>query len=73
MIWTAYIDETDTHGAPIMALGRFLSHDARWAEFGEAWKRLLLMYGPTNLRAGQGERHERPKRRLKARLYLQQG
>jgi hypothetical protein len=56
-----------------MALGRFLSHDARWAEFGEAWKRLLLMYGPTNLRAGQGERHERPKRRLKARLYLQQG
>jgi hypothetical protein len=31
MIWTAYIDEADTHGAPVLAMGGFVSAKADWA------------------------------------------
>lgn len=41
MIWTGYIDETETHGAPLMILGGFLSTAERWAAFDKDWALLL--------------------------------
>jgi hypothetical protein len=41
MIWTVYLDETDTHGAPVMALGGFLSTAKKWKEFDKDWIGLL--------------------------------
>jgi hypothetical protein len=42
MIWTAYIDETDSHGAPVMAMGGFLSVEQKWADFDARWNDTLL-------------------------------
>jgi Protein of unknown function (DUF3800) len=42
MIWTAYIDEADTHGAPVMAMGGFVSAKADWDVFDTVWKGSLL-------------------------------
>jgi hypothetical protein len=42
MIWTAYIDEADSHGAPVMAMGGFLSTEAEWKSFGQRWNDTLL-------------------------------
>ena len=43
MIWKAYIDEADTHGAPVMAMGGFLATAGKWQSFDEAWANLLLV------------------------------
>ena len=42
MIWTAYIDEADSHGAPIMAMGGFLSTETEWSSFVQRWNDTLL-------------------------------
>jgi hypothetical protein len=42
MIWTAYIDEADSHGAPVMAMGGFLSLDDKWQTFNQRWNGTLL-------------------------------
>jgi hypothetical protein len=42
MIWTVYIDETDSHGAPVMAMGGFLSAEQKWADFDSRWNDTLL-------------------------------
>jgi hypothetical protein len=45
MIWTAYIDEADTHGAPVMAMGGFLSTVEKWRDFDKDWATLLFSHG----------------------------
>src|SRR5260370_32076982 len=42
MIWTAYIDEADSHGAPVMAMGGFLSLADKWVDFNQQWTDTLL-------------------------------
>jgi hypothetical protein len=42
MIWTVYIDEADSHGAPVMAMGGFLSLVDKWQDFDQRWTRNLL-------------------------------
>jgi uncharacterized protein DUF3800 len=42
MIWTAYIDEADSHGAPVMAMGGFLSAETEWNGFEQRWNGTLL-------------------------------
>lgn len=42
MIWTAYIDEADSHGAPVMAMGGFVSAEAEWNGFNDGWNGGLL-------------------------------
>jgi hypothetical protein len=41
MIWTAYIDEADSHGAPVMAMGGFLSPANKWDDFNNRWSGAL--------------------------------
>jgi hypothetical protein len=42
MIWTTYIDEADSHGAPVMAMGGFLSPANKWNDFNNRWGGTLL-------------------------------
>jgi hypothetical protein len=42
MIWTVYIDEADSHGAPVMAMGGFLSLADKWQDFDQRWIGTLL-------------------------------
>ena len=42
MIWTVYIDEADSHGAPVMAMGGFLSLADEWEDFDQRWTGTLL-------------------------------
>ena len=42
MIWTVYIDETDSHDAPVMAMGGFLSLADKWRDFDQRWIGTLL-------------------------------
>jgi hypothetical protein len=50
MIWTIYIDEADSHGAPVMAMGGFLSPANKWDEFNNRWSgTLLYSYNLTHL------------------------
>jgi hypothetical protein len=42
MIWTVYIDEADSHGAPVMAMGGFLSPANKWDNFERQWGGTLL-------------------------------
>jgi Protein of unknown function (DUF3800) len=42
MIWTVYIDEADSHGAPVMAMGGFLSTETDWNGFDQRWNDTLL-------------------------------
>ncbi len=42
MIWAAYIDEADSHGAPVMAMGGFVSAEAEWDRFDAGWNGSLL-------------------------------
>jgi Protein of unknown function (DUF3800) len=51
VIWTAYIDEADSHGAPVMAMGGFLSLDDKWQTFNQRWNDTLYSYNLTHLHA----------------------
>jgi hypothetical protein len=42
MIWTVYIDEADSHGVSVMAMGGFLSTEPEWNGFNERWNANLL-------------------------------
>jgi len=42
MIWTVCIDEADSHGAPVMAMGGFLSLVDKWEDFDRRWNGTLL-------------------------------
>jgi hypothetical protein len=44
MIWTAYLDETDTHSAPLMALGGFVAPARAWEAFDKDWGSLLAAH-----------------------------
>lgn len=42
MIWSVCIDEADSHGAPVMAMGGFLSRADEWEDFDRRWCGTLL-------------------------------
>jgi len=42
MIWTAFIDEADSHGAPVMAMGGFLTTETEFNAFDQRWNGTLL-------------------------------
>jgi hypothetical protein len=42
VIWTVYIDEADSHAAPVMAMGGFLSLADKWQDFDQRWIGTLL-------------------------------
>jgi hypothetical protein len=42
MIWTAYIDEADSHAAPVMAMGGFVATETEWDSFEQRWNDPLL-------------------------------
>jgi hypothetical protein len=41
MIWTAYLDESGTHNAPIMLMAGYLGNTEQWDAFNMAWQTLL--------------------------------
>jgi hypothetical protein len=42
MIWTAYIDEADSHAAPVMAMSGFVAIETEWDSFEQRWNDPLL-------------------------------
>jgi hypothetical protein len=49
MILAAYIDESGTHGSPLMVMGGYVGRSAQWEQFDQNWSCLLQQYGVSHL------------------------
>lgn len=45
MVWTAYIDESGTHGGPIMLMGGYIANSEQWSTFNQDWDKMLSTFG----------------------------